>query len=79
MLMVCSPRWGVWGGRTGSSIGCSINVGPDGCLIVIVGDAVLARKLLSFEIIKRHEIGHCNGWGDDHAGARIWYPPQPTK
>jgi hypothetical protein len=24
------------------------------------------------DLIKRHEIGHCNGWPADHKGARPW-------
>jgi hypothetical protein len=30
-------------------------------------------------VLMRHEIGHCNGWGDDHRGARAWIKPQTHK
>jgi hypothetical protein len=25
----------------------------------------------TYEVIHRHEIGHCNGWPGSHAGARV--------
>jgi hypothetical protein len=40
------------------------------CLIHMVSDKVLQSRELTYAMVLRHEIGHCNGWGADHAGAR---------
>jgi hypothetical protein len=31
----------------------------------------LAFDGLSYEIVLRHEVGHCNGWPGDHPGMRV--------
>jgi len=38
------------------------------CLIIMVRDEVMRQRGYSTGIILRHEIGHCNGWGQDHTG-----------
>jgi hypothetical protein len=49
---------------------------PSGyCRIIIANDDLLHDRVKAlgfwdFEIILRHEIGHCNGWDGDHKGAR---------
>jgi hypothetical protein len=41
-----------------------------GCLIVVLEDKDLIAAGFNPEHVLRHEIGHCNGWGGDHAGHR---------
>ena len=40
------------------------------CTIHIVGDNVIRAAGYEPDNIRRHEIGHCNGWPPDHRGAR---------
>jgi hypothetical protein len=40
------------------------------CIIYIVRDDVLRAAGYHPIGVLRHEIGHCNGWGSDHAGSR---------
>jgi hypothetical protein len=40
------------------------------CVVIISDDRTLASIGLTSALAIRHEIGHCNGWGDDHRGAR---------
>jgi hypothetical protein len=40
------------------------------CTIAILEDAPLRAAGLTTQTVMRHEIGHCNGWGSDHQGAR---------
>jgi hypothetical protein len=42
------------------------------CRIVIVDDKIIREMGWWREAIMRHEIGHCNGWGSDHRGQRLW-------
>jgi hypothetical protein len=46
------------------------------CLVVIATDDILQRHGYTYEIVRRHEIGHCNGWPQSHVGARIPGYPQ---
>ena len=53
-------------------VGCAIRV-ADGaeCLIVVGDDNILSGVgVYDSKIVLRHELGHCNGWSGDHAGAR---------
>lgn len=43
--------------------GCSVLIRPDVCLIVYI-DRPYHGTLP--EAVRRHEIGHCDGWGADH-------------
>jgi hypothetical protein len=40
------------------------------CTIVLVEDAMMRQYGLNSGILLRHEIGHCNGSDNDHAGDR---------
>jgi len=40
------------------------------CLIIMVKDEVTRTRGWTTGLLLRHEIGHCNGWGGDHAGER---------
>jgi hypothetical protein len=42
----------------------------DAARIVIGDEPTLRAWGRTRNLILRHEIGHCNGWGHDHAGAR---------
>lgn len=44
-----------WDTATGRPIACLIMLGP---------------KVWDDERVLRHETGHCNGWANDHVGAR---------
>jgi len=49
-------------------------VAADRCIILVASDKALAPYHMSFEIVLRHEMGHCNGWDAQHTGARTYYP-----
>jgi hypothetical protein len=75
MRTVCPSSANLVGRDGGLTIACSLRLQEGkGCLIVIVNDGVLASYGLAFETVYRHELGHCNGWGADHAGAIIRRP-----
>ena len=40
------------------------------CTIFHPPEDVIKRGNLTLNIVMRHEIGHCNGWPQDHRGAR---------
>ena len=40
------------------------------CTIHIVNDKVIRAAGYEPDNVRRHEIGHCNGWPADHRGAR---------
>src|SRR5262249_35104795 len=40
------------------------------CTIIIAPESAFKKHGLTTRLVIRHEIGHCNGWGKDHAGAR---------
>jgi len=39
-----------------------------GCHIYMLNDKAVKAEGRNPTIILRHELGHCNGWGGDHAG-----------
>ena len=41
------------------------------CTIYMPVDSVIISAGYKPDTIYRHELGHCNGWGDDHKGARV--------
>src|SRR5262245_32083978 len=47
---------------------------PWGCQIVMVTDEMIRAAGYEPEHIRRHEIGHCNGWGSSHPDTR-WTNP----
>jgi len=53
------------------ALACSLRY-PNSCMIVIVRDDEIKKAGFPPDLIKRHEIGHCNGWSSDHKGARPW-------
>jgi hypothetical protein len=50
--------------------GCGRRYQDGVCRVVIASDQDIARTSTSFEIVYRHEIGHCNGWPASHPGMR---------
>ena len=40
------------------------------CLIIMVADEIIRAAGWTAEIVRRHEIGHCNGFPADHRGMR---------
>ena len=51
----------------GHVLGCAIRT-KKSCLVIYAPDEEIIRFGLSFDIIHRHEIAHCNGWPGDHRG-----------
>jgi hypothetical protein len=51
-----------------SRLGCAWRINSQWCRIVIANDDIIEAAGLTFEIVRRHEIGHCNGWPGDHQG-----------
>jgi hypothetical protein len=49
----------------------------DSCVIVLVKDEIMRQRQWTTGMLLRHEIGHCNGWGADHAGERSISFPTP--
>jgi hypothetical protein len=43
---------------------------PTGCRMVIASDKLLTAAGFPAEMVKRHELAHCNGWPADHPGPR---------
>jgi hypothetical protein len=51
-------------------IGCNYRYAKSNeCHVYITKDELLAGTGWTYEIIFRHEVAHCNGWGGDHKGA----------
>jgi hypothetical protein len=59
-------------GNPQAGVGCAL-VMNDGkvCSIIMAADDVIRSRGLTPEIVKRHEMGHCNGWPAHHPGARF--------
>jgi len=43
---------------------------PGVCVIIVASDEMIRKYGLDPDVALRHEHGHCNGWGNDHRGAR---------
>jgi hypothetical protein len=54
----------------GVALGCSVRHVTEGCWVVLAPEAVISAAGFPPELVKRHEIAHCNGWPADHRGAR---------
>jgi hypothetical protein len=54
------------------ALGCA-HIHPDGkqCRVILAPDADIVAAGYSTEVVKRHEIGHCNGWSATHEGSRV--------
>jgi hypothetical protein len=50
-------------------VACSTH-NSQSCLIVMVKDELMRQRGWTTGLLLRHERGHCNGWGADHAGER---------
>jgi hypothetical protein len=59
---VCIATW-----QPGYDVGCTQHL-VGGCLVTVLEDELLVKRGFIPEQVMRHEIGHCNGWGGDHAG-----------
>jgi hypothetical protein len=55
--------------NTPQMLACSMN-NARSCLIIMVKDEVMRQRGWTTGLLLRHERGHCNGWGADHAGER---------
>jgi len=53
----------------GVALACSQKIAGT-CYIFKVPDDEIKQIGFDPDIVMRHEIGHCNGWGSDHKGAR---------
>jgi hypothetical protein len=42
----------------------------------MLGDELIKAAEWTAEIVRRHEIGHCNGFPSDHRGARPLTPSE---
>lgn len=57
-------------------LACSMHTST-ACLIIMVRDEIMRARGSTTGLLLRHEIGHCNGWGGDHAGERAITAPSP--
>ena len=51
------------------ALGCAPHIGPKRCRIVLAPDADIIKAGFPPDLVRRHEIAHCNGWPDNHPGA----------
>src|SRR5262249_38407791 len=71
---------GPHGWRPGyATLGCTFQNGIDGRCVIMLAERDLIEDYTTREAAIRHEIGHCNGWGADHKGARAAPPPPDDK
>jgi hypothetical protein len=54
---------------TGAALGCASLTPSWDCKIVVAADDVIKAAGYPPELVRRHEIAHCNGWPADHRGA----------
>lgn len=59
IVRMASGTWQV----TDNQHGCAVQVGHDRCIIVYVNQTFMAATP---EAVRRHELGHCNGWSSAH-------------
>jgi hypothetical protein len=52
-----------------AALGCAHLTSSWDCKIVVAADDVIKAAGFPPELVKRHEIAHCNGWPADHRGA----------
>ena len=60
-------------------LACSYAMGKT-CWIIIAPKEDIEAQGLTMEITMRHEIGHCNGWSQEHKGSRLidWHRTSET-
>src|SRR5262245_17711638 len=63
MLKVCAPN------ARGQRLVCA-HVSEGKCTVYLAPQKELEAAGYTDVLAVRHEIGHCNGWGPDHAGMR---------
>ena len=51
-------------------LGCGKLLAADHCVIYLARDEVNRSVGLSTDLVRRHEVGHCNGWPKEHPGGR---------
>jgi hypothetical protein len=67
--------------NTGVALGCADLTASWDCRVVLAHDSVIIAAGFSPELVKRHEVAHCNGWHADHRGAlpyEEWAPADNT-
>jgi hypothetical protein len=64
---LCGPKMPF---GAGPAIACAIGFPNNGCLVVILPDDEIRKLGWDPDIVRRHEIGHCNAWPSSHPGAR---------
>src|SRR5262249_33090908 len=53
------------------ALACARRTWSNVCEIYVLGNEIaLGQYGATIALLLRHEIGHCNGWGGDHAGGR---------
>jgi hypothetical protein len=66
----------------GAALGCAKLTSTWDCQIVLADDSVIKAAGFPPELVRRHEIAHCNGWHADHRGAlpfEEWAADTPIK
>jgi hypothetical protein len=51
-------------------LGCAKLLAADHCVIYLASDEVNRSIGLTTDLVRRHEVGHCNGWPKEHPGGR---------
>jgi hypothetical protein len=60
-------------------IACSIREAESCTIIIVTDEHALASVGTTYDVVLRHEIGHCNGWTTpDHADARYLPGAEPV-
>ena len=54
----------------GFALACTMPQGGRCWMFLVPDDEI--KKFFPLDLVKRHEIAHCNGWPGDHRGARAW-------
>ena len=49
--------------------GCSMTSPTKGCWVILAPEEDMKKVGVWMDLIRRHEIAHCNGWPGDHRGA----------
>jgi hypothetical protein len=76
MVNTLEELYAACGMQTRFLLACSSHT-RTACLITMVKDEVMRSIGWTTGLLLRHEIGHCNGWGADHAGQRAVTAPSP--
>jgi hypothetical protein len=51
-------------------LACGKLLAADHCVLYLARDEVYRSVGVTTELVRRHEVGHCNGWPKDHPGGR---------